>query len=98
MRNIGVACILACGLAAYAYAQTPPALQANAECKDKNWSRLSVTARIDQGGVTPDGTAHNALFCVGGALIKTDELRVVSTDGQRTYSLSGNVTLTMPAR
>src|SRR5262245_16755111 len=98
MRNNVVACILASGLAAYAYAQTPAAPQANGECKDQNWSRVLMTARNNQGEWTPVGPGRDAMFCVGGALIRADELRDVSTNGQTTYALSGNVTLTMPTR
>ena len=98
MRKTILAGIVASGLAAYAYAQTPSALQPNAECNDRTWSRFSVRASVGQSGAIQDAIARDAVFCLGGALIKADEMRVVSTDGQRTYSLSGNVTLTMPAR
>ena len=83
------------GLAAYAYAQAP----ASSECTGKNWSRFSVQSRLGPNGFwESDGGARNAVFCLGGALVTADEMRVVSTDGRRTYELLGNVTLTMPEK
>ena len=82
-------------LAAYVYAQAP----APSECTGRNWSRFSVQARLgaDSSWQT-DGGARNATFCLGGALVTADEMRVVSTDGRRTYELLGHVTLTMPEK
>jgi hypothetical protein len=61
---------------------------------------FSTRASIGQGGsvVATDPVLRNASFCLGGALVRAEEMTVVSTDGGRTYSLTGNVTLRMPAR
>ena len=94
-KSLLVVGICVSGLAAYAYAQAP----ASSECTDKNWSRFSMQARLgpDSSWQT-DGGARDATFCIGGALVTADEMRVVSTDGRRTYELLGHVTLTMPEK
>ena len=91
------AAVLACGIGAYGYAQAPSPMAACGE--DEIWLsgtpgpaftstgfRIPAMARVDD-GVT---------FCVRGVLVKAQEAAVAKADGQRVFTLTGHVTLTIP--
>lgn len=50
--------------------------------------RIPPAARADP-GVT---------FCVDGVVVRADEATMIERDGERTFTLEGRVTLTLPAR
>ncbi len=84
--------------AAWAYAQTAPA---DACTVEEVWMSGEPGAQATVTGlrIPPDARQDDGVtFCIHGVVVKAKEATMVERRGERTFTLSGTVTLVLPPR
>ena len=92
-KAIVVMSLFVAGLTGYAFAQAPASLQRDAVCREDGpgWMRQQPPSAARTGFVS---------VCARGVLVNAEGMTIVAQDddGRWTYALTGNVTLTVPAK
>jgi len=84
--------------AVWTYAQTPAEMTCSAA---EIWMSGSPGSQFTASGLRIPPAARSdagVTFCLNGVVVKADEARMVERNGQRTFTLNGQVTLTIPPR